>query len=376
MNTGTHLLNDTGSPLNMDNSTEEAGSNKTIRALFCTATGGHQLFLSVVNYFLSVTAILGNLLIVVALRKSSRLHPPSKLLLRCLTATDLCVGIISEPSYATYLVSYKVKTEHWMLLCEYTGSITTFTFTVLSAVSLLTLTAISVDRLLALSLKMKYRQVVTLNRVRVAVLCFWIPSIVFGSMSFLSLTISKGFGYTVKFGCVIISAFCYTRIYFVLRRHQAQTKDVCQQGDESKGEKSLNMAQYRKTVSSAIWVQLSLVVCYLPYSVVIAIITLTKLTPSLYIAWGYTATFVYFNSSLNPFLYCWKIREIRKAVKDTLMRRSESESDSSESDRSTNRKTRSTYEQEMENRVVRTNEQTAKLGANKNYEHEMENHVV
>lgn len=349
---GRHLLNDTGSALNMDNGTDRTGHNKTIRALFCTATGGHQLFLSVVNFFLSVTAILGNLLIVTALRKSSRLHPPSKLLLRCLTATDLCVGIISEPIYATYLMSYKVKTEHWLLLCEYTGSITTVTFTVLSAVSLLTLTAISVDRLLALSLKMKYRQVVTLNRVRVVVLCFWIPSIVFGSMSFLTLEISKGFGYTVKFGCVIISAVCYTRIYFVLRRQQAQTKDIRRQGDASRVEKCLNMAQYRKTVSSAVWVQLSLVVCYLPYSVVIAIITLTKLTPSLYIAWGYTATFVYFNSSLNPFLYCWKIREIRKAVKETLTGRGESESDSSESNRSMNRKTRSPNEQLMENSLV------------------------
>jgi len=76
------------------------------------------------------------------------------------------------------------------------------------------------------------------------------------------------------------------------------------------------------------------VVCYLPYSIVIAIITLTQLTPSLYIAWGYTATFVYFNSSLNSFLYCWKIREVRKAVKETLMGREESESKPSEIGRS------------------------------------------
>ena len=32
----------------------------------------------------------------------------------------------------------------------------------------------------------------------------------------------------------------------------------------------------------------------------------------------YTATLVLLNSSLNPFLYCWKIREVRQAVKDTL----------------------------------------------------------
>lgn len=317
MRSGRHLLNHTDFPLNMENYTDQ-GDDKKIRTLFCTATGGHQFFLSIVNFFLSLTATLGNIIIIAALRKKTSLHPPSKLLLRCLTVTDLCVGIISEPIYATYLLSYKVKTEHWQPLCFYTGSLTTVTFTVLSAVSLLTLTAISVDRLLALSLKTRYRQAMTLTRVRVAVVCFWIPSIAFASMSFLSLTISKGFDYTVKFGCVIISAFCYTRIYLVLRRHQTQTKDVHRQSKPNGGENSLNIARYKKTVSSAIWVQLSLVVCYLPYSIVIAIITLSQLTPSLYIAWGYTATFVYFNSSLNPFLYCWKIRDVRQAAKNII----------------------------------------------------------
>ena len=30
-----------------------------------------------------------------------------------------------------------------------------------------------------------------------------------------------------------------------------------------------------------------------------------------------TVTLVYFNSSLNPILYCWKIREVKQAVKYT-----------------------------------------------------------
>ena len=326
MNVGGYLPNISVS-LDLENVTRESGGDKKIRQLFCTADGGHQLFLSVVNFFLSVIATLGNILILVALRKASRLHPPSKLLLRCLTATDLCVGVVSEPLYATYLISYEMKSvSHWSRLCEYTGSLTTVSFTMLSAVSLLTLTAISVDRLLALSLKMKYRRVVTLTRVRMIVVFFWISSIAFSSTAFKSLAISKGFGYSVKFLCVLVSGLCYARIYFILRRHCNQSTDFHGVKTASSGKESkADLADFRKTLSSAIWVQLSLIVCYLPYSIVIAVITLTKLTPSLYMAWGYTATFVYFNSSLNPFVYCWKIREVRKAVKDTVMGKRESE---------------------------------------------------
>ena len=48
----------------------------------------------------------------------------------------------------------------------------------LCGVSLLTLTAISVDRLLALLLGLRYRQVVTVKKTYVAILAFWIVSVV------------------------------------------------------------------------------------------------------------------------------------------------------------------------------------------------------
>ena len=54
---------------------------------------GHLLFISILNSILSLTAFLGNSLILIALHKESSLHPPSKLLLRCLATTDLCVGL-------------------------------------------------------------------------------------------------------------------------------------------------------------------------------------------------------------------------------------------------------------------------------------------
>lgn len=38
------------------------------------------------------------------------------------------------------------------------------------------------------------------------------------------------------------------------------------------------------------------------------------------IAYDYTTTVVFINSCLNPFVYCWRIKEIRHAVKNTLRR--------------------------------------------------------
>ena len=122
----------------------------------------HLLVLLVLNGFVAITAFLGNTLILVALHKQSSLHAPSKLLFRNLATTDLCVGIIVEPLFVTYLIS--TLKERWNF-CPYVFAVLSITGHVLCGVSLSTLTAISVDRLLALLLGLRYRQVVTLKRI-------------------------------------------------------------------------------------------------------------------------------------------------------------------------------------------------------------------
>ena len=108
---------------------------------------------SAINILLSITAFLGNFLILVALNKETSLHPPSKLLYRCLATTDLLVGIVTQPLYATYWLS--LVHEHWSL-CRYVRNAVNISSFALCSVSLLTLTAISVDRLLALLLGIRH----------------------------------------------------------------------------------------------------------------------------------------------------------------------------------------------------------------------------
>ena len=80
-----------------------------------------------------------------------------------------------------------------------------------------------------------------------------------------------------------------------------------------------NVARFRKAVDSALWVQLALVVCYVPIYVLGIVITRTKkYSLLLVVTWEVAVTLLYFNSTLNPFLYCWKISEVRQAVKRTL----------------------------------------------------------
>ena len=79
------------------------------------------------------------------------------------------------------------------------------------------------------------------------------------------------------------------------------------------------MARFRKAVYSALWVQLALVVCYAPmYTVRIVIAHTKKYSLLLVVTWKVAVILLYFNSTLNPFLYCWKIGEVRQVLKLTI----------------------------------------------------------
>ena len=134
--------------------------------------------LSVVMIILSIAAFLGNTLILVALHKeSSLLSPPfaSRVLYRNLAITDLCVGVIAEPMYIAYLMFVVNKSYN---ICHYTRVTCYIITSTLCALTFYTLTAISVDRLLVLSLGLRYRQVASSKRKVVTVICLWIFSIV------------------------------------------------------------------------------------------------------------------------------------------------------------------------------------------------------
>ena len=166
--------------MSIKNLSKSGTQTKTYKELLCSPSlvGGLQqesVSFAAVNIFLSITTFLGNSLILVALHKESSLHPPSKLLYRCLATTDLLVGLVAQPLHVTYWMS--IVHEH-RSLCYYAGEAAYITGAVLCGVSLLTMTAISVDRLIALLSGLRYKEIVTLKRIYIIIASFWVLCLV------------------------------------------------------------------------------------------------------------------------------------------------------------------------------------------------------
>ena len=293
--------------------TEDENFIKKLNQALSSSPAGMLEFLSALNIFLSITASLGNVLILVALHKVSCIHPPTKLFFRCLALADLGVGLIAQPLHATKIMSPLIKMDVYYVF--YALRVRRILSWCLGGVSILTSTAISVDRLLALLLGLTYRQVVTLRRVRVVTFCIWLITASHGTIGTWRRDIMFTFACAMLIFSLVTSIFCYTMIHLKLRHQQAQVQNHVLQGQVSGGGTPLNIAKYKKSVSSILWVQLTLIACYVPWGIVVVLYAIGIEYDMALIV---TETLVYLNSTLNPFLYCWKIREVKEAVKDTI----------------------------------------------------------
>ena len=293
-------------------------NHKIYENIYCSAEltkeiRSQLISIATLNIFLSITAVLGNALILAALHMESSLHPPSKLLFSTLSVADLCVGLIAEPAVVTEWMS--LVGEQWNI-CEIAKDVNLISSYILCSLSLFTVTAISVDRLLALLLGLRYRQVVTLKRVYAIVIVFCVVSIVGSTLSFFNNLIFSLYVYIGICLCLGTSSFSYTKIFFTLRHRQHQIQNSVR--GQPVQATPLNIAPYKKAVYGAMWVQLALIFCYVPQNLMVALTNFSTPTAAVYLGRQVTATLIYLNSSLNPILYCWKIREVRQAVKETM----------------------------------------------------------
>ena len=187
-----------------------------------------------------------------------------------------------------------------------------------SLASSLGVVAVSVDRFLAVHLHLRYQELVTFKRVVVEVMAIWTVStflsflILWGSIPLRDFIISAtaAIGFTVMF-------VVYIRMYLIIRRHKNQIRSMLVQ-DVSHPAEMTNFAGLIKSTVGVFYVCLVFLVCYLPYLTCIAVIKINGTSTTLKKFHLFALTVVFLNSSLNPVIYCWKMRHIQHAIMEIL----------------------------------------------------------
>ena len=270
---------------------------------------------AVINSILACMTVIGNILILTSLRKTTRVHTASKALYCSLALSDLGVGVFVQPLFVVRLLEGK---EGLIDLCRIMGTIVNVAGVISVGVSLQTLSVISVDRVLAIRLKMRYKEVATISRIRAILAICWFFSTSHALTLFLSPALFSLFQILGIVMCVSVSTISYVIIFRSLRTLQLQVQNYGP-GDEA-STNAFNVKRFKKSVSTALWVYASLLVCYLPFMFSVAArMSLGFGATFLAIQW-FTVSLLYMNSALNPVLYCWKIPEVRESVKEIIIK--------------------------------------------------------
>ena len=272
----------------------------------------------VFNIFLTYTAFMLNIVTIYAIYKTSTMPKTLKTLLLSLACSDVAVGLLSQPLYTFFLIN-------WLRLhnpgCS-TQQVRTISSSLFSTASFLSVVTVSVDRFLAVHFHLRYQELVTQRRVVIVVIGIWVHS------AFVSLMILWGLLSTRDLINSVIGAFSfiitfvvYIRIYLTVRRHKNQIHSM-QIRDETQSEELKSFIVLIKSTVGIFYVYLVFLICYLPFLICMAVIPIYGSSIVLKKLFLFSLTLMYLNSSLNPVVYCWKMKHIRHAIIDILRKMS------------------------------------------------------
>ena len=259
------------------------------------------------NVVFSLLTSIGNVIILHVIWKKQELHSPSFILLFCLSASDLLVGLICQPYFVIYHIAELA--DRFNVYCKFRITQTISSY-ITSGVSLAILSAISIDRLLSLTLHLRYSMVVTVDRIVRIVSVLWIVLI---TVVVLRFWISKWIIFPAVFllSTFVVTTLSTLKIFQIVRKHQRQLR----QQQQSIQINTVTALKCRKSAVTVLFVYGLFIVFYLPCCVTMLVDSFTGCSLEVKIAYEYAGTAVFINSFLNPVVYCWRISEIRRAVK-------------------------------------------------------------
>ena len=265
----------------------------------------------VLNGLLALTAIMGNVLIIFALMKASSIPSSTRILLLCLALTDLATGVLGHPLYIAVTLgirqNYACENIHEVLLAFFILS------AFLVSASFVTVTIIGVDRFLAITLHLRYNELVTPKRVIMSVVSAWMFSLttVFICV-FCYFQVGEIVLLVLGYGGTIVLSTVYVKVFSVARHHAAIIDSQAQVSIHLSS--ITNMARNKNLAIKTFYVFAVFLLCYCPYLVVLTVLLVSEQNVKIQGAVQLTTVLVMLNSSLNPLVFGWKIKDVRQII--------------------------------------------------------------
>ena len=256
----------------------------------------------ILNAPLMLLSIIGIALVLVTILRTPSLRSPSVIFLCSLAVSDLLVGLVAQPVYIAAEIARTVRLSQAADTVGFAGC----------GVSLATMTAITVDRFLALHYHLQYPNLMTTSRAIYTIITIWCIITLFSFSILWSLRIYyvlAAFCITI---CLLVCLVCFIKIYRIVRRHQLQIHVQQQAVENSTDTNNHHIRQSTRSAKNIFIYFLAMILCYSPILIVVIISGFTSV--DLKVKQTFPVTRAFMKSSINIFLYCWCMTELRTAV--------------------------------------------------------------
>ena len=207
-----------------------------------------------------------------------------------------------------------IKWNNTAFFCPTVLGVQSYLRYLLRTASFLNVIVIAFDRLLAVSLHLRYQELITPKRVNIALVSLWFISCIAAFIFVFLPTSNEIVAAVILMTGYVLTTVEYVRIYKVVKYHQNQIHSQ----NQLQNAQTREVFRQRKSAYNAIFVYLVFLACYLPF-LPSTILYMTNTSEISFMVAGYASIFlVCLNSSLNPLVYCWRYREIRQSVKSTV----------------------------------------------------------
>ena len=272
----------------------------------------------VLNLGFAVLATVENVLVIHALRSSSTLPGNLKKMFLSLAFSDFAVGFLGQSMLGiiTAIMLKMTANGNYDLdfLCPTLITVCYSVIYFLTCVSFFSIIAIAVDRLLVIFLHLRYHELVTSKRVIFTFASLWMAC---GVATFIFTQLPNHqiiFVAVIEICGLLVATTAYIYIYRIIR----SLTTVYPQREHQLHNHEQNRNRERKSASSAFLVYIVFLACFLPNFCCIMLLTSNRSKVSFILANHISGFLVLLNSSLNPLIYCWRYREIRQIVKNSV----------------------------------------------------------
>ncbi len=273
----------------------------------------HILAASVNGIFIIPTVLLNAVSILTILKSSQLKSKPCYFIILVQSVIDLATGVLGIPFFLAYLIQGITGTSNCF------GTFLALKSTILPiAVSTITLSAMTMERYIAILHPYAYSTKVTKKRILVyvgsgSVVTFFVIIVSFAFQPAVMI-----FGVFIVILVFFFTAFAYTKIYLVIRKlnHSRNNQPSVAEGQENLTRKKLFLREIKQAKSCFIVVMCFFILSFLPPIVFSFHKNKDQSEFLAKDAWLYTI--MMFNSSVNSVIFFWTKTMLRKEAKKRL----------------------------------------------------------